>query len=106
MITMTSAEIAEIVNGQLAGIDPRLAISGKVEFDSRKVLPGDLFLAIKGEHADGHDYADVAMAAGAAGVLATRAVEVPAIMIADPLAALTALATETARRLAAVTVEI
>ncbi len=106
MITLTAAEVAEIVAGRLAGLDPQLAISGKVEFDSRKVLPGDLFLAIKGEHADGHDYAGVAMAAGAVGVLATREVDVPAIMIADPLAALTALATEAARRLAAVTVEI
>ncbi|MGI8665099.1 MAG: UDP-N-acetylmuramoyl-tripeptide--D-alanyl-D-alanine ligase [Jatrophihabitans sp.] len=106
MITMTVAEIAEIVAGRPVGLDPQLAISGKVEFDSRKVLAGDLFLAIKGERVDGHDYAEAAVAAGAVAVLATRPVAVPAILVADPLAALTALASVAARRSKAVTIEV
>lgn len=106
MITMTVAEIAELVDGRPVALDAGLAISGKVEFDSRKVRPGDLFLAIEGEHADGHDYAEAAVAAGAVAVLATREVAVPAIMVADPLAALTALASAAARRLPATIVAV
>ena len=38
-------------------------------FDSRKVRPGMLFVALKGEKADGRDYIPQALAAGAAGVV-------------------------------------
>ena len=40
--------------------------------DNRKVLPGQLFVAIPGERSDGHDYAAAAVEAGAAAVLAER----------------------------------
>lgn len=106
MITMTVAEIAEIVGGRPVHVDTGLAISGKVEFDSRKVRPGDLFLAIKGESVDGHDYAERAVEAGAVAVLATRMVSTPAIMITAPIAALAALAAVAARRLSATIVEV
>ncbi|MDQ1739250.1 MAG: UDP-N-acetylmuramoyl-tripeptide--D-alanyl-D-alanine ligase, partial [Pseudonocardiales bacterium] len=73
----------------------------KVEFDSRKVVPGDLFLAIAGNRVDGHDYAEAAVRAGAVAVLASRPVPVPAILVADPIAAITELARAVARRLTA-----
>ncbi|MBO7482890.1 MAG: hypothetical protein J6U17_03265 [Kiritimatiellae bacterium] len=38
-------------------------------FDSRKIRPGMLFIAVKGENGDGHDYIPQALAAGAAGVI-------------------------------------
>lgn len=38
-------------------------------FDSRQVRPGMLFVALKGESADGHDYIPQALANGAAGVV-------------------------------------
>ena len=38
-------------------------------FDSRKVEPGMLFVALEGEHVDGHDYIEDALARGAAGVV-------------------------------------
>lgn len=101
MIAMSLAEVAAIVGGRLVGADPDVLATGKVEFDSRKVLPGDLFLAVPGEHVDGHDYAETAVAGGAVAVLATRPVPVPAILVADPIQALTALATASARRLKA-----
>jgi alanine racemase len=47
-------------------------------FDSRVIQPGQLFLAVKTERADGHDYIDDACAGGAAGVLCQRAVDMRA----------------------------
>ncbi len=38
-------------------------------FDSRMVTPGALFVAVKGEKCDGHDYIPQALARGAAGVI-------------------------------------
>lgn len=85
MIALTLAQIADIVGGELADISPEAAaqvqVTGTVEFDSRKVTPGGLFLALPGARADGHDYAASAVAAGAAAVLAARPVGVPAIVV-------------------------
>ncbi|MFS0898107.1 UDP-N-acetylmuramoyl-tripeptide--D-alanyl-D-alanine ligase [Mycolicibacterium litorale] len=87
MIELTLARVAEIVGGTLADITPEEAaatrITGTVEFDSRAVTPGGLFLALPGARSDGHDFAAAAVAAGAAGVLAARPVGVPAV-IAPP----------------------
>ncbi len=85
MISLTVAQIAEIVGGELADITPQAAadlhVTGTVEFDSRKVTPGGLFLALPGARADGHDHAASAVAAGAVAVLAARPVGVPAILV-------------------------
>jgi len=43
-----------------------------VEFDSRKIRPGSLFVALHGEQVDGHDFADAARSAGAVALLGTR----------------------------------
>ena len=40
-------------------------VSG-VEYDSRRVQPGDVFVAMRGESSDGNKYIDKAIAAGAA----------------------------------------
>ena len=74
MIDLTVAQIAEIVGGRLADITPAEAaaarVTGTVEFDSRGVGPGGLFLALPGARSDGHDFAAAALAAGAVAVLA------------------------------------
>src|SRR5438128_9031335 len=81
MIEMTLREIAEIVGGTLHDVpDPAATVTGAVEFDSRRINSGDLFLALPGERVDGHDYAAAAVAAGAVAVLAARPVGVPAIV--------------------------
>ena len=41
----------------------------KYTFDSREVKPGDVFVALKGEKADGHDFIEQAKAAGAVDVV-------------------------------------
>ncbi|MBV9090281.1 MAG: UDP-N-acetylmuramoyl-tripeptide--D-alanyl-D-alanine ligase [Mycobacteriaceae bacterium] len=85
MIDLNVAQVAEIVGGELADISAdeaaRLHVIGTVEFDSRKIGPGGLFLALPGAHADGHDHAAAAVAAGAVAVLAARPVGVPAIVV-------------------------
>ena len=92
MIALTVAQIAAIVGGELADISAEDAasryVTATVEFDSRKVTSGGLFLALPGARADGHDHAASAVAAGAVAVLAARPVGVPAIVVApDPHAA-------------------
>ncbi|OBI52203.1 UDP-N-acetylmuramoyl-tripeptide--D-alanyl-D-alanine ligase [Mycobacterium kyorinense] len=85
MIALTVAQIAEIVGGELVDISPEAAadlrVTGTVEFDSRKVASGGLFLALPGARADGHDHAAAAVTAGAVAVLAARPVGVPAIVV-------------------------
>lgn len=87
MIDLTIAQIAEIVGGRLADISPEQAaatrVTGTVEFDSRAVGPGGLFLALPGARTDGHDFAAAAVDKGAVAVLAARPVGVPAIVV-DP----------------------
>jgi UDP-N-acetylmuramoyl-tripeptide--D-alanyl-D-alanine ligase len=85
VIDLTVAQIAEIVGGTLADVTPeaaaQLRVTGTVEFDSRAVGPGGLFLALPGARSDGHDHAASAVAAGAVAVLAARPVGVPAIVV-------------------------
>jgi UDP-N-acetylmuramoyl-tripeptide--D-alanyl-D-alanine ligase len=65
----------------------------RVTTDSRAIAPGDLFVALKGERFDGHDYAAAAISQGAAGVLGARDLGLDAqIVAADSKLALGALA--------------
>ncbi|MDN5903738.1 Mur ligase domain-containing protein, partial [Corynebacterium casei] len=83
MIDLTLKEIANIVGGSLDSVDnPDARVTGFVEFDSRKVTPGGLFLCFPGAKVDGHDYAEKAIEQGAVAVLAARPVGVPAIVVA------------------------
>lgn len=106
MIPMTLAEIAAVVDGRLAADDPRLTVTGPVEFDSRKVRPGGLFVAFPGEKVDGHEYAAAAVAErGAAGVLGSRAVDgVPMVLVDDARVAMGRLARAVLDRLPELTV--
>ncbi|MDT5088919.1 MAG: UDP-N-acetylmuramoyl-tripeptide--D-alanyl-D-alanine ligase [Mycobacterium sp.] len=85
MIDLTVAQIAAIVGGELADVSAEdaagLHVTGTVEFDSRNVTSGGLFLALPGARVDGHDHAASAVAAGAVAVLAARPVGVPAIVV-------------------------
>ncbi|HEY2192819.1 MAG TPA: UDP-N-acetylmuramoyl-tripeptide--D-alanyl-D-alanine ligase [Actinomycetospora sp.] len=83
MIDLTLAELARLVGGRLHRATGDERITGTVEFDSRAVGPGGLFVALPGERVDGHAYAATAAAQGAAGVLAAREVDAPAVVV-DP----------------------
>jgi UDP-N-acetylmuramoyl-tripeptide--D-alanyl-D-alanine ligase len=104
MIPLTLAEVTEAVAGKLTGADPATVVTGPVEFDSRLVAPGGLFVAFPGEKVDGHDYAAGAYAAGAVAVLGTRPVPVPAIQVDDARTAMAALARTVVHRLPELTI--
>lgn len=100
MIALSLAEIAEIVGGKTHDIpDPAILVTGSVVIDSRAVEPGSLFAAFRGDKADGHDYAERAVAQGAVAVLAARPVPAPAIVVDDVQAALGRLARAVVKRL-------
>lgn len=88
MTPRTLAEVAGLVGGRLADTDGAPVVNDVV-LDSRAAGPGSLFAALPGERADGHDFAATS---GAGGVLTTRPVGVPAVVVTDVGAALGRLA--------------
>ena len=105
MIRLTLAEVAAAAGGTLHDAPaPVPVVSADVELDSRRIVPGGLFVALRGERVDGHEHAAAAVVAGAAGVLAARPVGVPAVVVPDVRDALGLLAAEVLRRLPAVAV--
>jgi UDP-N-acetylmuramoyl-tripeptide--D-alanyl-D-alanine ligase len=104
VIRMTLDELAAITDGTLVNADPAAVITGGVEYDSRLVPAGGLFVAFEGAKVDGHDYAAAVIAAGAVGVLGTRDTGQPGVVVKDPLLALARLARVVADRLPQLTV--
>ena len=76
MKDFTLAEIAKACNGEYVG-DESLKNTKitSVERDSRQVKDGSLFLAIKGERVDGHDFIEKCFAQGAVCALCEKAPE-------------------------------
>ncbi|MBN9643098.1 UDP-N-acetylmuramoyl-tripeptide--D-alanyl-D-alanine ligase [Corynebacterium mendelii] len=82
MIEMTLAEIAQITGGKLAPhTDGDTPVAGTVEFDSRAVGAGSLFICLPGARVDGHDFAAEVIGNGAAGVLCARDTGVPGVIV-------------------------
>lgn len=79
----TADEIANATGGKVAG---DFAVTG-ISIDTRTVETGDLFVPLVGVR-DGHDFVAQAVAAGATGVLAAKAVDAPAVMVEDTFKAL------------------
>ena len=80
----TAAEIADATGGTANG---EFAVAG-VAFDSREVGAGDLFIALTGEHTDGHRFLEGAYAQGAAGALVSQDAGGPHVRVGDTFAAL------------------
>ena len=87
MIKLTSRQVSEIVDGELFAEDD-IQISREPVFDSREAIQGSIFLALKGDFRDGHDFAQSAIDQGAALVLASRKLDLPCIVVPDVLEAL------------------
>jgi UDP-N-acetylmuramoyl-tripeptide--D-alanyl-D-alanine ligase len=97
MSLWTSGEIAAATGGT-ASTD--FAATG-VTFDSREVGPGDLFVALKGETSDGHEFLDQSSERGAAGAVVSSSTPHPHVLVADTMGALEALARAARARTAA-----
>lgn len=64
----TLAEMLEAVHGELMGIIPKEPL-GRVVTDTRTLLPRDVFVALRGERFDGHDFVEQAVERGASAVV-------------------------------------
>ncbi|WP_318363861.1 UDP-N-acetylmuramoyl-tripeptide--D-alanyl-D-alanine ligase [Enterobacter sp.] len=82
MISVNLSQLAGILNGELIGSD--LTIDA-VTTDTRKLTPGCLFVALKGERFDAHDFAATAKEGGAGALLVSRKVEcdLPQLLVKD-----------------------
>jgi UDP-N-acetylmuramoyl-tripeptide--D-alanyl-D-alanine ligase len=96
-LKLTLGEAARISGGTLMGGTPGTEAT-RVCADSRRVSPGDLFVALPGDFADGHTFVEAALTAGAAAAMVARPVVDlagaplgPLLVVEDPLAALRAL---------------
>jgi UDP-N-acetylmuramyl pentapeptide synthase len=60
--------------GRSLGLGALAAPVTGVSIDSRSLRPGELFVALRGERFDGHDYVEAALAAGASGAVVDKEV--------------------------------
>lgn len=100
MIELSAAEVAAATGGHVVRGDPSAGVT-EVSTDSRRTVPGSLFVALRGEQADGHDHIVDAVAAGAVVVLAQRdagTVDVPVVLVEDTWRAIAALGGTVRRR--------
>jgi len=99
--SFTDAEILHATGATRSGPGPAAAFPA-VCTDSRALVPGCLFVALKGERFDAHEFLPAALAGGAAAVVVEQGRTVPAgataYAVADTLAALGALARHHRRR--------
>ncbi len=82
------SELLAVLDARLVGAD---AAFTAVSTDSRKIEPGQLFIALTGPNFDGHDYLAAVAAKGAVAALVERevsGVELPQLLVADARAAL------------------
>jgi UDP-N-acetylmuramoyl-tripeptide--D-alanyl-D-alanine ligase len=95
LIALELTDLATAVGGELVDADAcphGVRVTGDVFVDSRAPVVDGLFVAIVGEHADGHDFAARAVGAGAAAALVERPVGVPAVLVHNTVEALGRLA--------------
>jgi UDP-N-acetylmuramyl pentapeptide synthase len=97
MMAWRSSEIIRCAGGQLAGDDREFS---SVSTDTRTLQRGALFVALTGPTFDGHDFVTTAAQNGAAAALVSRpvSVDLPQVVVPDPLAALSTFAREWRRQ--------
>lgn len=76
MPEFTNEELISATNGKLVRSGNQEKIGG-VSIDSRTLVPGDVFFALKGPHFDGHDYVEAAINKGAAAVIIEKEISIP-----------------------------
>ncbi|MBU9825342.1 MULTISPECIES: UDP-N-acetylmuramoyl-tripeptide--D-alanyl-D-alanine ligase [Rahnella] len=87
MIRVSLQTLADALNAELIGVDTQI---DSVTTDTRQVTEGGLFVALKGEKFDAHDFAVDAVKAGSAALLVSKRlpVDVPQLLVTDTRIAL------------------
>ncbi|CAM7355101.1 MAG: UDP-N-acetylmuramoyl-tripeptide--D-alanyl-D-alanine ligase [Enterobacteriaceae bacterium] len=82
MISVTLSQLSGILHGELHGADATIEA---VTTDTRKLTSGCLFVALKGERFDAHDFADKAKEGGAGALLVSRKLDIdlPQLVVKD-----------------------
>ncbi|MEA2595133.1 MAG: UDP-N-acetylmuramoyl-tripeptide--D-alanyl-D-alanine ligase [Thermomicrobiales bacterium] len=114
MPTVPLQEVLTATGARLYGELPAETAFGKIERNSKQVLPGDLFIAVKGERFDGHIFVEDAATHGAAAALVRAdwaeaqkdAVSLPLLAVDEPVAALQGIARARCRQLGVTVVGI
>jgi UDP-N-acetylmuramoyl-tripeptide--D-alanyl-D-alanine ligase len=102
VIPLSLKEVARATGGRAEPDgSSALVVSGPVVVDSRLAGEGGLFVAVPGEHVDGHDFVEQALASGAVASLVSRPVPGPHVVVDDAVTALGRLARAVVDRLAA-----
>ena len=98
---MAAFTLDEAVRATGAAVEHEASVRfTEVSTDTRRIVPGSLFVALRGERFDGGDFAAAAVEKGAAGVLVNQSaaaekvasLSVPILRVSDPLAAYQTLA--------------
>jgi len=89
---MALDRVSKILNGQLIGESVDFS---SVSINTRTLQAGDLYVAIQGDHFDGHEFIDQAVASGATAAIVHKPVitQLPVIKVEDTRKALAQLAT-------------
>lgn len=85
---MMVMELAAFISGKLIGKD---TLFNGISTDTRTLAKGDVYIALKGDNFDGHNFIEAAVEKGAAAIIVEELpsnLTVPAIEVADTLAAL------------------
>ena len=92
MINVNTLQLAQWAKGKCTD---EIIVHG-VKVDTRMVRKGDLFVCLKGERVDGHDFAQRAIEAGASCLVVDRFLDldIPQIIVKDTLEALKMMAIE------------
>lgn len=94
MISLSLAEIAAAINGEVIQGDPNGVVAGAVQTDSRLIQAGDIFFAKLGEQEDGHRYLESVASVAALAVVSQPRTDLALaqIRVQDTVVALSALA--------------
>jgi UDP-N-acetylmuramoyl-tripeptide--D-alanyl-D-alanine ligase len=83
MIKISAAEFAKVVSGKLHLLSEETILNEIPVINSKKAVKGTFFAAFKGEHVDGHDFVNSAIASGSKFALVSKSIDAPSIQVED-----------------------
>lgn len=96
---VTAGDVAAAVGGRILNGDPAAVVAG-FSIDTRTLKAGDLYIAIRGERLDGHDFVGAALEAGACGALVSQPMTLTPAALGDRVLVAAVDTTEALQRLA------